>query len=147
MRLGEIMSEEVETIAASAPLVDAREQMRRQEVRHLLVTDGASVVGVLSQRDVSRKARGNGTLKVRDAMSRPVVIADPQTNVRQAANLMRGNRIGCLPIVDDGRPVGMITVSDLLDLIGKGVTRAPAGSQHWEEKHRGRRKRRYTPGR
>jgi CBS domain-containing protein len=147
MRLGEIMSEEVETIAASAPLVDAREQMRRQEVRHLLVTDGASVVGVLSQRDVSRKARGNGTLKVRDAMSRPVVIADPRTNVRQAANLMRGNRIGCLPIVDDGRPVGMITVSDLLDLIGKGVTRAPAGSQHWEEKHRGRRKRRYTPGR
>ena len=147
MRLGDIMSEEVETIAARAPLADAREQMRRQEVRHLLVTDGASVVGVLSRRDVSRRGRGNGTLKVRDAMSTPVVIAGPRTNVREAANLMRGNRIGCLPIVDDGQPVGMITVSDLLDLIGKGVSRAPAGSQHWEEKHRGRRKRRYTPGR
>lgn len=146
MRLGEIMSEDVEIIAASAPLAEAREQMRRQEVRHLLVTDGASVVGVLSQRDVSRR-RGNETLKVRDAMSAPVVIAGPRTNVREAANLLRGNRIGCLPIVDDGRPVGMITVSDLLDLIGKGVSRAPAGSQHWEEKHRGRRKRRYTPGR
>jgi acetoin utilization protein AcuB len=146
MRLGDIMSEEVETIAASAPLADAREQMKRQEVRHLLVTDGASVVGVLSERDVSRR-RGNGTLKVRDAMSTPVVIAGPRTNVREAANLMRGNRIGCLPIVDGGQPVGVITVSDLLDLIGKGVSRAPAGSQHWEEKHRGHRKQRYTPAR
>jgi len=147
MRLGEIMSEDVETIAATAPLADARELMRRQDVRHLLVTDHGSVVGVLSQRNLAARRRRNGTLMVREVMSAPVVTANPRTNVREAANLLRGHRIGCLPILEDGRPVGMITISDLLDLIGKGVSRAPAGSQHWEEKHRGRRKRQYIPGR
>lgn len=147
MRLGDIMSEEVETIAASALLDEARERMKRQDVRHLVVTDRGSVVGVISQRDLGRGGRRNGATKVREAMSTPVVTAGPRTNVREAANLLRGHRIGCLPIVEDGRPVGMVTVSDLLDLIGKGVERAPRGSQHWEEKHRGRRKREYAPGR
>jgi CBS domain-containing protein len=147
MRLGDIMSEGVETIAADARLADAAEAMRRQDLRHLVVVEGGAVVGLLSQRNLARRGRRNGNSKVREAMSTPVVTAGPRTNVRQAANLLRGHRIGCLPIVEDGRPVGIITVSDLLDLIGKGVTRAPAGSQHWEEKHRGRRKRQYTPGR
>ena len=147
MRLVDIMSEEVETIAASAPLDQARELMKRQDVRHLLVTEGGAVVGVLSQRDLGRRNPRNGESKVRESMSTPVVTAGPRATVREASNLLRGHRVGCLPIVEDGRPVGIVTISDLLDLIGKGVDRAPARSQHWEDKHRGHGKREYTPTR
>ena len=147
MQLQDIMSEEVETIAAKAPLTEAAEQMKRQEVRHLLVTERGAVVGVLSRGNLPRRGRHGGTPTVREVMSAPVVTAEPRTNVREAANLLRGHRIGCLPVVEDGRPVGMITVSDLLDLIGKGVSREPASSSRWADKHAGKRPRQYTPGR
>jgi acetoin utilization protein AcuB len=147
MRLEDIMSEDVETIRADAPLTEAAEQMKRQEVRHLLVTERGAVVGVLSRRNLPRRGRRGGTPTVREVMSMPVVTAGPGTNVREAANLLRGHRIGCLPVVEGERPVGMITVSDLLDLIGKGVSREPASSARWADKHAAKRPRQYTPGR
>lgn len=147
MRLGDIMSEAIETIATSAGLDEARQKMKQQEIRHLLVTLGGAVVGVVSERDLGR-AKGTGAGRtVGEVMSSPLVTAEPRTNVRDAANLLRGHHIGCLPIFDAGRPVGMVTVSDLLDLIGKGVDRAPAGSRHWDEKHHGKKRREYTLGR
>jgi acetoin utilization protein AcuB len=145
MRLSDIMSEAVETIPAAAPPEQARELMRRHDVRHLVVTEGGAVAGVLSQHDLE-DAQGVST--VRAIMSAPVVTAGPRTTLRQAANLMRGNGVGCLPVLDEeGRTVGIVTASDLLDVIGKGVTRGSHVSHHWEEKHRGRRKPPYVPGR
>ena len=142
MRLGDIMSEAIDTIATTAGLDEARQKMKQQDIRHLLVTLGGAVVGVVSARDLERAKQGNRS--VGDVMSSPLVTAEPRTNVRDAANLLRGHRIGCLPIFEEGRPVGMVTVSDLLDLIGKGVERAPAGSQRWDKKHHGAKKREYT---
>ena len=81
MRLGDIMSEDVETIAGDTPLGDAAELMRRQDIRHLLVTDRGSVIGVLSQRNLVRRGGRNGKSKVREAMSTPVVYRRP-TNQR-----------------------------------------------------------------
>jgi CBS domain-containing protein len=145
MRLRDIMSEAVEIVPADAPLEHARELMWRHDVRHLVVTEGGTVVGVLSQHDLED---AQGVSIVRAIMSAPVVTAAPQTTLRQAANLLRGNHVGCLPILDGpGRLVGIVTVSDLLDLIGKGVTRGPQSPHHWEEKHRGRRKPAYVPAR
>jgi acetoin utilization protein AcuB len=147
MQLQDIMSEDVETIGANAPLTEAAERMKRQQVRHLLVTERGGFVGVLSRHNLPRGGRRGGTLTVREVMSTPVVTAGPRTSIREAANLLRGHRIGCLPVVEDGHAVGMITVSDLLDLIGKGVSRTPASSSRWADKHAGKRPRQYTPGR
>jgi acetoin utilization protein AcuB len=146
MRLDDIMSEDVATIPAEATPGEARERMKMQEVRHLVVTEGRAIVGVLSQRDLARR-RQREVLTVRDMMSAPVTTASPHTTLREAANLLRGHRVGCLPVLDDDRLVGIVTVSDLLDLIGKSVERPPAVAQHWEEKHRGHRRPRYVPGR
>jgi acetoin utilization protein AcuB len=52
-------------------------------------------------------------------MTAPVATAAPDTTVREAANLLRGRHIGCLPIVEDGRLVGIVTVADLLDLLAR----------------------------
>jgi CBS domain-containing protein len=60
-------------------------------------------------------------------MSRDVVTIAPTATVKQAANVMRGRLIGSLVVTENARPVGMLTVSDLLELVGRGGARvAPA---------------------
>lgn len=121
MRLSEFMSEEVETVAPGATIREARELLRRQQVRHLVVVEEGTIAGVVTQHDLRRAP---ATAQVREVMSAPAVTATPLTTVRRAANLMRGNHLSCLPVVDErGRLAGMVTASDLLDLIGKGGQR------------------------
>jgi acetoin utilization protein AcuB len=129
MRLRDIMSEGVESIPPGASVEDARESMRRHDVRHLVVVEADTIVGVLSQHDLRR---AEGTAAVRAFTSAPAVTATPQTTLRQAANLLRGNHVSCLPILDsEQRLIGIVTASDLLDLMGKGVTREQIdGSRH-----------------
>jgi acetoin utilization protein AcuB len=56
-------------------------------------------------------------------MAADPVSASPATTLRQAANLMRGRTGGCLLVVEDGRVVGIVTTTDLLDQLGRGATR------------------------
>ena len=147
MRIGDIMSEEVDTISFGASVGEARELMKRNDIRHLVVMDGTRVAGVVSARDLGRSGSGNDETWIENVMSSPIATADRKTTLRQAANLLRGRRIGCLPVIKKGKPVGMITISDLLDVLGKGVSRTPPGASHWEEKHRGRRRSRHVPTR
>ena len=56
-------------------------------------------------------------------MTRQVVTVPPTTPIRRAANVMRDHAIGCLVVVKGGRIVGIVTVADLLDLMGRGLDR------------------------
>ena len=80
-------------------------------------------------------------------MSRDVVTVEPTTTVRQAANLMRGRYLGCLPVVDGGKLVGMVTTSDLLELLGRGAIAPSPRAERWTLKGRGPRKRGRTVAR
>lgn len=122
MRLAEIMSRDVRTARPTDRLDDARRTLESNRVHHLVVMDGGRAVGVISARDL---ARGGGS--VGDAMSPNPVVATSKTTVRQAANLMRGNLVGCLPVVDAGKLVGIVTTSDLLELLGRGAWKGPVG--------------------
>ena len=64
-------------------------------------------------------------------MSEQVVTAPADATIRQAANLMRGRGIGCLAVVADEKPVGIVTITDLLELIGRGVERPIERSTRW----------------
>ena len=101
--------------------------MRTGRVRHLLVLDRREVVGILSDRDLGGRLAASsartGALNVADLMTGTVVTADPDTTVRQAANLLRGHIIGCLVVTEGAKPVGIVTTTDLLDLIGRGGER------------------------
>jgi CBS domain-containing protein len=123
MRIGEVMTRRVETIEPSATADAAYERMRVKRIRHLVVMESRNVVGVLSERDLGGKAgtavRAGRT--VAELMSRGVAIAGPLETIRAAANRMRGGSVGCLPVVDDGRVVGILTVSDVLELVGRGA--------------------------
>lgn len=138
MRVQDVMTRNVKTIAPGAAAEDAWNAMRLNRIHHLVVTRGRQVVGVVSDRDAGGRrgsaARRNST--VADLMSAPAVSAEPAMTVRQAANLMRGRSIGSLVVVESGHPVGIVTVSDLLELVGRGASRGAAKSTRPTLRHR-----------
>jgi acetoin utilization protein AcuB len=118
MRLKDIMTTKVETVSPSVAIDGLRERMRMAGIHHLVVSHAGNVLGVVSARDLIGSRAGT----VVEVMRRDPVVATPSTTVRRAANLMRGNGIGSLPVIDDrGRVVGIVTVSDLLEMIGRGI--------------------------
>lgn len=125
MRLHDIMSTDVRTVRPKETAERAWSKMQLRRLRHLVVMDGANVLGVLSERDLG--GRNGAAIRrgrtVADLMSRDVVNAAPDTTLRRAANLMRGRTIGCLPIVEEGELVGIVTVTDVLEQLGRGATR------------------------
>ena len=129
MRVEEIMKKKVETISVGEPIIAAVERMRQRRIRHLVVMRGKEIAGIVSDRDLG--ALRPGQARVEDVMSAPAVFATPDTTIRKAANLLRGRSIGCLPVMEKGDLVGIITTTDLLERIGRGaerpVTRASAG--------------------
>ena len=120
MKVSEIMTAGVQTVKPGTPAARARDRMRKNHIHHLLVQQGDELVGLLSARDLARGARRTTaakTMVVADLMTPQVVIVTPDTPVHQAADLMRGRSIGSLIVVDRGRAVGILTVSDLLERI------------------------------
>ncbi|HVO50341.1 MAG TPA: CBS domain-containing protein [Thermoanaerobaculia bacterium] len=127
MRVQDVMTQDVRTISAADTAEAAYATMKALNVHHLVVHDGdASLVGVVSMHDLGAPAQDGfrRTHRVADVMSTQVVTAEPDMTIRQAANLMRGRSIGCLPVVQRGRTsrlVGILTRFDLLGVIGQGV--------------------------
>ena len=120
MRISEIMKRDVRTITPERLLLDAAELMRIRGIRHLIVMEGGSVAGVISNRDLAAISRRElEQVRVRDVMATRVVVTDPNATVAQAANRMRGAGVGCLPVVHDGKLVGIITIRDLLEELGR----------------------------
>ena len=116
-------------------------------VHHLVVTDGGRLVGLLSDRDAGgrRGAALRQQRSVADLMTPHVVTIRPDATIRQAANVMRGRSIGSLVVVDGRRIAGIVTVSDLLELIGRGAERPVAASTRWTLKHRTPHRKRASP--
>lgn len=143
MRVAEIMTMGVQTVPATMPAAQAGELMKRKRFHHLIVTEGSNVVGVLSDRDVRSGGGVRARALVAELMTSPVVTIDPDATMQRAANVMRGRTIGCIPVVEDGRLVGIVTVSDLLELVGRGAGRLVRGERaalHYKVPHRKQRR-------
>ena len=123
MRVQDVMTGNVKTIAPTAAADEAWSTMRLNRIHHLVVTKGRRVAGVLSERDAGgpRGAAVRANKAVADLMTAPAVTVEPTMTVRQAANVMRGRSVGCLVVVDAGHAIGIVTVSDLLELVGRGL--------------------------
>lgn len=127
MRLAELMEEEVVTLTPADTIAVARVLMDRHHIRHLPVLDGQSVIGIVSDRDVrpallreiARDEQFFEVLPVERVMTTDVVTLGPNDTAREAANLMRSRKVDCIPVIDDHKLVGIVTASDLLELVSK----------------------------
>ena len=98
---------------------DALQVLARHEVGALMVMVDDKLVGVLSERDYTRKiallGKNSKEVKVADIMTANVITVGPDTRTRDCMNLMSQKRIRHLPVVDSGKVVGMISIRDLMD--------------------------------
>lgn len=138
MRIHDVMSKNVVSVAPTTEIAVARERLRTEEIDHLVVVEGKRVVGVVSGRDILRVRDGR---PVSEVMSRTVATIAPQATMRRAAGIMRGRAVGCLPVIDDGRLVGIVTTSDLLTALAKGEIHAAPPRERVILSKRGPRKR------
>ena len=130
MKVRDLMSVDVVTLDAGDPLVAAEEIMGFRRFRHLPVTEEGRLIGLVTHRDLLRacvspftedsrkkdailKARVN----VRDIMHARVKTVGPETDLAEAAAMLRTGAFGCLPVVEaDGRLLGIVTEADFVRL-------------------------------
>lgn len=130
MKLSEIMTREVEIIQPDDPLRLAAKKMRDRDIGFLPVCDGETLLGVLSDRDITIRALADGMdvniMLGRDLMTTPAIYCFEDQDVSEAARIMAENQIRRLVVLsrDDKRLVGVISLGDLarngaVDLSGK----------------------------
>jgi CBS domain-containing membrane protein len=133
LRVRDIMTKTVKAVDRNDSLATADDIMRLGRIRHIVVVDeDGALAGVLSQRDLFLggllKALGYGThakanalqmLVVKEAMVSDVVTTTPDTPLPRAAASMLARQIGCLPVVEAGKVVGIITESDFVAQFGR----------------------------
>jgi acetoin utilization protein AcuB len=103
------MSSPVHTVVPETLAADAVTLLRRHAIRHLPVLENDHVIGVVTDRDLRGTA---GDTPIRAIMSQPVTVVSPRTGIDRAARLLFDRRIGCLPVVEDGRLIGILTQTD-----------------------------------
>ncbi len=116
MLVSEYMSESPVTIGVEDDYSAAFEIMDQQGLHHLpVINSGGDVVGILTRRDLQLAARyfHEMSAEVAEVMHAPVVTIAPDANLITAAERMTEERIGCLPVVEGGRLIGVITETDL----------------------------------
>jgi CBS domain-containing protein len=104
-------------IDAGATVLEAVQRMVERNVGSLLVRDGESIAGIITERDYLRHAaaRGGDTTAVRELMSSPLVVATPETPIDECMAIMTDRRIRHLPVVDqEGEVVGVVSIGDLV---------------------------------
>ena len=115
------------TTSPDMPVLEARQLMVDKRIRHLLVTEGGKLLGIVTDRDIRLNLPSPATslsvweinyllarLTVATVMTKPVITIDPRRDARSAAELMLYHKIGALPVVDGGTLLGIITETDLL---------------------------------
>ncbi len=125
LRLGQFMTEELFTVRPDDLLDLAASIMDWKHVRHVPVEDDKGhIVGLISHRAILRevaKGRTNNDdpAAVKDVMKKNPITAQADTLTVDAIKIMRENKLGCLPIVDKDKLIGIITDHDLIDVAGK----------------------------
>jgi len=108
----------VYTIEASDSVYNAIRLMAEKQIGALLVTDGPAIAGIVTERDYARKIvlmdRSSKTTPVRDIMSPHVRFVEPQQTTFDCMALMTERRMRHLPVMDDGKLVGMVSIGDLV---------------------------------
>lgn len=127
MHVRALMTSEPLTVGPDTPVIEARRMMSERRIRHLLVTDGGHLAGIVTDRDIRLNLPSPATslsvwemnyllarLTVASVMTGSVITVGPERDAAEAARIMLDHKIGALPVVDAGKVVGIITEADIL---------------------------------
>ena len=141
MLVRDLMEREVVTLDAADSLDLADDIMRLGRIRHMPVLSNGHLAGILSQRDLFRAAISSvlqlrpaaerewlAKIPIREAMTRHVETIGPQASVGEAVEVMLGKRIGCLPVVEGGKLVGLLSETDCMRYLSRLLGEAGARS-------------------
>ena len=109
------------TISPQATVFEAIQLLARKNVGALPVVEGGKLIGIFSERDYTRKVALEGktshTTKVREIITTDVTAISPQDTVEDAMRLMTEKHIRHLPVLEDGRMVGLVSIGDMVNCI------------------------------
>lgn len=139
MRVKDLMSRPVKTLARNDTLSVADGLMRAERIRHLpVLDDDGRVAGILSQRDLffnalvralgfgsAARTRTLESILVKEVMTEDVVTTTPATDIAAAAQAMVDRKIGCLPVIEDDVLVGLLSESDIVLAAARGALKGP----------------------
>jgi len=131
MYVGWNMKTNLFTVTPSTSVFKAREIMDNHKISHLPVTDGkATLLGIVTDRDLKQAWASPATtlsvheltyvlqkLNVENIMTRNVITATPDMTIERAAHIIHDHKIGALPVVDRGKLAGIITTTDLMEVL------------------------------
>jgi CBS domain-containing protein len=122
--LREKSSAEIHAIAPDASVYDAIVAMAKHNIGALLVIDDGRIVGIVTERDYARKVvlegRSSKETPVSAIMTGDVLCASPRQTTEECMAIMTRHRVRHLPVVDDGRLVGLVSIGDLVkDIISE----------------------------
>lgn len=117
----QVKGADVWRIPFEATVLDALRLMAEKQVGALVVVDGTKPVGVISERDYARKVilhgRASPTTLVKEIMTSPVVYTHPDQPIEECMAIMTDKRIRHLPVMDEGKLAGIISIGDLVKTI------------------------------
>jgi CBS domain-containing protein len=117
MQVREIMTTRIVSVEPTSTVKDAALLMNRHNIGSVPVVDGTAVRGMLTDRDIVLRCvaenRDAATLKVSDICSQGAVSISPDQNLSDAMNLMSTEQVRRLPVIDNGRLIGMLSVADV----------------------------------
>ena len=125
MKVSDLMTKAAITDAADDTLAEAAAKMRQQQTGSLLIMEGETLSGIVTERDVL-KVVGEGqdpkAVSLRDVMTKDPVTVDPGSSIQEAARIMFDKWFRHLPVTTaDGKVVGIISLRDLLTLVAEGM--------------------------
>jgi CBS domain-containing protein len=117
LKTGDVMVREVITIDENASVKEAADIMNQFEIGSIIATRKGKAVGIITERDLLKRivAEGKNAKKtrVKDIMSSPLVVITPNTDLEEAARLMFEKKIKKLPVIDQNRLVGLVSLTDI----------------------------------
>lgn len=115
--ISDIMAKDLATVESSSNISDAARLMRDKDTGAIIVTDGGQLSGILTDRDIAVRAVAEGldpdSTSAGEISTRDTITLDPSSSIGDAIGAMREANIRRVPVVDNGNPVGILSLGDL----------------------------------
>lgn len=122
MRAKDVMVKDVVKVGSCTLVDNAVKVMNKNDIGCLIIEDDGETRGILTQRDllkkVLEKAKDPRKLVVSDIMTKKLVVGSPDMDIQQAARLMFKKKIKKLPIMENGKLIGLITLTNIARTVG-----------------------------